>query len=166
MSGSVVGRFSTNTRTHPEEGFHRVSTHYIANCLSLIQIIYKTLYIHINLSEVTSTWRAPAAAYSSCMGDPVAQRQVWLISSSLTESPAAVFTCSGRVSYLVAVYSVLGRPGSYGDGVWLAAAVSLAVSVFTSLPANTAHSQNEKGITSNQWQDATDLRKKLSVGEN
>lgn len=41
------------------------------------------------------------------------------------------------VFYLVAVYGVLRRPGGYGDGVWLAAAVALAVSVFTSLPEQT-----------------------------
>lgn len=79
---------------------------------------------------------APAAAHLSCTGNPVALIQLWVVSSS-------------GVSYLVAVYSVLGCPGCYRDGVWLAAAVSLTVSVFTSLPAEThsATRMNVKGLT-------------------
>ncbi len=41
------------------------------------------------------------------------------------------------VSYLVAVYSVLGRPGGDRDGIRLAAAVALTVSILTSLPEHT-----------------------------
>lgn len=59
------------------------------------------------------------------------------------KSTAALCKCVRVcVSYLVAVYSVLGRPGGDGDGVRLAAAVSLTVSIFASLPAQT-HDQNE-----------------------
>lgn len=56
-----------------------------------------------------------------------------------------------RVSYLVAVYSVLGRPGGDRDGIRLAAAVALTVSILTSLPEHThTHDQNEK-LCLNQW---------------
>lgn len=76
-------------------------------------------------------------------------------SFKLHRKPCSADTAVGRqlvsdgVSYLVAVYSVLGCPGCYWDGVWLAAAVSLTVSVFTSLPAET-HSTTRmsvKGLT-------------------
>lgn len=47
------------------------------------------------------------------------------------------------VSYLVAVYSVLGRPGRDGDGVWLAAAITLTVSILSSLPEDEAQCENK-----------------------
>lgn len=56
------------------------------------------------------------------------------------------------ISYLVAVYSVLGRPGGDGDGIWLAATISLTVSIFTSLPE---HNQNER-LCLNHWQTQTE----------
>lgn len=46
------------------------------------------------------------------------------------------------VFYLVAVYGVLRRPGGDGDGVWLAAAVALTVSVLASLPEQTPEKNN------------------------
>lgn len=63
-----------------------------------------------------------------------------------------------RVSYLVAVYGVLGRPGGDGDGVWLAAAVSLTVSIFASLPAQT-HTQNEMSSVLRSLANSVSVRK-------
>lgn len=72
------------------------------------------------------------------MGNPVGPRQLCTISSSHVPCARAC-VC---VFYLVAVYGVLRRPGGDGDGVWLAAAVALTVSVLASLPGQTPEKNN------------------------
>lgn len=98
----------------------------------------------------TDTHSAPAAAHGSCSGDPVVQAQL-RVNSSLQSQPSSddsLRTCSDWASYLVTVYGVLGCPGGDGDGIWLAAAVSLTVSIFPSLPewGQTYRSVRIKGL--------------------
>lgn len=70
-----------------------------------------------------------------CSSETAAARQLIRDHSSHMTSPS---TSAGvGLSYLVTVHSVLGRPGSYGDGVWLTAAVALTVTVFNSLSEHT-----------------------------
>lgn len=112
---------------------HNLKRPFITNAVSAGEVTVLTTpplthasrHHHSDLKLPQKLWpcATPASTHSKCVGNPVGLGQLRAVSSSRS-----------RVFYLVAVHGVLGRPGGDGDGVWLAAAVALAVSVFASLP--------------------------------